>query len=108
MTATQPQKNRFLTVYPNELAVPNASNLHFRAGETVPNLALVADSGLMIGVYDHSSGTVEVIVDEEGYYIARRPGQTDSSNSAGPAGPPDPAGPEAAWVRMKMGPRSPR
>ncbi|MFI7405675.1 right-handed parallel beta-helix repeat-containing protein [Streptomyces sp. NPDC049541] len=70
VTATQPQKNGFLTVYPNEQTVPNASNLNFTAGMTVPNLVSVADPGLMIGVYNHSSGSVQVIVDEEGYYIA--------------------------------------
>jgi hypothetical protein len=70
VTATQPQKSGFLTVYPNEQTVPNASNLNFTAGETVPNLVSVADPGLMIGVYNHSSGSVQVIVDEEGYYIA--------------------------------------
>ncbi|NUR01257.1 MAG: hypothetical protein HOY79_33445 [Streptomyces sp.] len=69
VTATQPQKNGFLTVYPNEQAVPNASNLNFTAGMTVPNLVSVADPGLMIGVYHHSSGSVQVIVDDEGYYI---------------------------------------
>ncbi|MEW2564951.1 right-handed parallel beta-helix repeat-containing protein [Streptomyces griseorubiginosus] len=70
VTATQPQKNGFLTVYPNEQAVPNASNLNFTAGTTVPNLVSVTDPGLMIGVHNHSSGSVQVIVDEEGYYIA--------------------------------------
>lgn len=70
VTATQPQKNGFLTVYPNEQTVPNASNLNFTAGQTVPNLVSVADPGLMIGVYNHSSGSMQVIVDEEGYYIA--------------------------------------
>ncbi|MGW1752527.1 right-handed parallel beta-helix repeat-containing protein [Streptomyces sp. NPDC002092] len=70
VTATQPQKSGFLTVYPNEQTVPNASNLNFTAGGTVPNLVSVADPGLMIGVYNHSSGSAQVIVDEEGYYIA--------------------------------------
>lgn len=70
VTATQPQKNGFLTVYPNEQTVPNVSNLNFTAGATVPNLVSVADPGLMIGVYNHSGGSVQVIVDEEGYYIA--------------------------------------
>lgn len=70
VTATQPQKNGFLTVYPNEQTVPNASNLNFTAGTTVPNLVSVADPGLMIGVYNHSSGSVQIVVDEEGYYIA--------------------------------------
>ncbi|MFD8722315.1 hypothetical protein ACFV2H_31135 [Streptomyces sp. NPDC059629] len=70
VTATQPKKNGFLTVYPNEQTVPNASNLNFTAGQTVPNLVSVADPGLIIGVYNHSSGSVQVIVDQEGYYIA--------------------------------------
>ena len=70
VTATQPRKNGFLTVYPNEQPVPNASNLNYTAGQTVPNLVSVADPGLFIGVYNHSGGSVQVIVDEEGYYIA--------------------------------------
>ncbi|MCH5677048.1 right-handed parallel beta-helix repeat-containing protein [Streptomyces gilvus] len=70
VTATQPRKNGFLTVYPNEQTVPNASNLNFTAGQTVPSLVSVADPGLIIGVYNHSSGSVQIVVDEEGYYIA--------------------------------------
>jgi hypothetical protein len=70
VTATQPKKNGFLTAYPNEQTVPNASNLNFTTGQTVPNLVSVADPGLIIGVYNHSSGSVQVIVDQEGYYIA--------------------------------------
>ncbi|MBR7839341.1 right-handed parallel beta-helix repeat-containing protein [Actinospica durhamensis] len=44
VTVTQPQANGYVTVYPanGSARPPNASNLNFSTGETVPNLVMVA------------------------------------------------------------------
>ncbi|GAA0661188.1 hypothetical protein GCM10010193_10290 [Kitasatospora atroaurantiaca] len=69
VTATQPSQPGFLTVwgYPSADQRPNASNLNFEAGQTVPNLVV----GRADYVYNGSSGTTQVVVDQEGYFISR-------------------------------------
>lgn len=51
-------------------APPNASTLNFAAAPTVPNAAIVSLGTAGIGLYNGSSGTTHVIVDEQGYFIA--------------------------------------
>jgi len=70
VTVTQPQKAGVLTVYPQGQAIPTASNLNFSAGETVPNLVSVIDPSYTIAFYNHSAGSVQLVADQEGYYIA--------------------------------------
>lgn len=69
VTATDPTTVGFLTAYPDGEARPNASNLNFLAGQTVPNLAAVKVSDRLIDVYNASGGSVDVVVDQEGYFI---------------------------------------
>ncbi len=71
VTATQPKAAGFITAYPDGGAAPNASDLNFTAGETVPNLVIVkvgADG--KINLRNSSSGTVQLIADVAGYYTA--------------------------------------
>ncbi len=77
VTATGPTQDGWLTVYPSGGALPNASNLNFTAGQTVPNLVKIkvgADGKFTIENTDvptlphPASGTVHVIVDIVGYY----------------------------------------
>ncbi len=57
----------FLAVYPAGTQVPTSSNLNFRAGEAVPNVATVTlGTGGAIDVVSSVSG-VDVIVDAAGY-----------------------------------------
>ena len=74
VTATQPKASGDLTLYPHGQQRPTASNLNFSTGQTVPNLVTVpllhnsaGEEGASI--YNNSAGTVQLIVDEEGYYI---------------------------------------
>jgi len=70
VTVTQPAKGGVLTVYPAGASVPVASNLNFKAGETVPNLTTVqGGTNGQITFYNNSPGTVQLIVDEFGYYM---------------------------------------
>jgi hypothetical protein len=68
ITATAATQTGFLTAYPDGSTKPNASNLNFTAGETVPNLVTVPLSST--GAIDlfNALGNVDVIVDVSGYY----------------------------------------
>jgi Right handed beta helix region len=68
VTVTKPSRGGFLTVYPRSFVVPEASNLNFSAGETVPNLVTVQVSNGEVSFFNGSSGTVQVIADLEGFY----------------------------------------
>jgi Right handed beta helix region len=69
VTVTQPKAGGYLTVYPDGQGRPGSSSLNFLAGRTVPNLVCVQDVNGAIDIYNASGGTVQVVVDEEGYYI---------------------------------------
>lgn len=72
VTVTNPAGNGFLTVYPDDGAIPNASNLNFGPGQTLANAVVVpvgADGA--IRVYNGSpSGAADVVIDVVGYYDA--------------------------------------
>lgn len=72
ITVTQPAAGGYITAYPaNETPRPTASTLNFSAGETIPNAATVQlsdDATDGIDLYNGSPGTVQLIVDVEGYY----------------------------------------
>ena len=68
VTATNASDSSFLTVYPDGTPLPNTSNLDFTAGQTIPNLVTVpvgADGSIDIA---NHFGSVDVVVDLEGYY----------------------------------------
>jgi YVTN family beta-propeller protein len=69
VTATEPTASSYVTVYPDGVTRPVASNLNFTAGETIPNLVVVpvgADG--KIDFYNHS-GSVDLVADLAGYFI---------------------------------------
>jgi hypothetical protein len=77
VTATNPSRAGWLTVFPTGGSIPNASNLNFSAGQTVPNLVVVklpANGDVDIANTDvptlpqPSSGTVNVVADLVGYF----------------------------------------
>ncbi len=73
VTVTGAQKAGFLTAfpwsYPWQGHVPDASTLNFAAGQTVANLATILSTTAQMLIYNASAGSVQIIVDEEGYYI---------------------------------------
>ena len=69
VTVTGTSAQSFLTVWPDGTTRPNASDLNWVGGETVPNL-VVAQLGSdgAVDVYA-AAGSTDVLVDVEGYYI---------------------------------------
>ena len=68
VTATGATTQSFLTAYPEGATRPLASNLNFKAGQTVPNLVTVPLSASgAIDIYN-PAGSVNAVVDVSGYY----------------------------------------
>ncbi|MGY0233287.1 PKD domain-containing protein [Longispora urticae] len=68
VTVTEPTRDGFLTVYPDGKARPNASNLNWTPGLTVPNLVVVPVVNGKVAFHNTSPGTVHVIADIVGYH----------------------------------------
>ena len=67
VTVTNPSAHAYLTVFPNGEPVPNASNLNFVAGQTVPNLVLARvgqDNSVNLSI---NAGTADVVADVVGW-----------------------------------------
>ena len=73
LTVTEPQKSGHLTAFPDGAPEPNASNLNFSAGETVPNLVIVALTNDVADIANASPGTVQMVADLEGYFSSSSP-----------------------------------
>jgi hypothetical protein len=69
VTATNPTEGSFLTIYPSDAALPNASNVNFLAGQSpTPNKVDVKLSASgAINVFN-KFGNVNVLADVAGYY----------------------------------------
>ncbi|GIF74288.1 right-handed parallel beta-helix repeat-containing protein [Asanoa siamensis] len=71
LTVTKPQKSGYLSVYPYGQARPTQSVLNFTAGQTVASLVTVGLGEESFLVYNGGKGTVDVIVDQAGFYLAQ-------------------------------------
>jgi subtilisin family serine protease len=70
VTAVGSSSDGYLTVYPTGVSTPNASNLNFRAGQVIANMAVVqVGTGGQITI-SNPYGSTPVIVDVVGYYPA--------------------------------------
>jgi hypothetical protein len=68
VTAANPTAGSYLSVYPGGTARPTASNLNYRADQTIANMVLVSvGTGNTVTFYN-AVGTVNVIADLVGYY----------------------------------------
>ncbi|HVC75126.1 MAG TPA: fibronectin type III domain-containing protein [Candidatus Micrarchaeaceae archaeon] len=73
VTATKTNGNGYLTVYPDDGShglnrPPNASDLNYSPGDTVPNMTVVQlPNDHAFNIYD-GGGSADVVVDLEGYY----------------------------------------
>jgi hypothetical protein len=67
LTVTGPSRESFLTVYPDPAGAPDVSNLNYRAGDTVANMATLAlgDAGELY--VKNEFGSAHVIVDVLGW-----------------------------------------
>lgn len=68
VTAVTPDTGGYLTVYPAGTEKPNASNINFTAGQTIPNMVIakVGDGG-KVAIYNFV-GSTNVVVDVVGWF----------------------------------------
>ena len=86
VTVTSPRAGGFITAYPQGSPLPTASNLNFTAGQTIPNLVVVpVGAGGKIDLHNGSPGTVQLLADIAGYYLAGAPADPGAFASVNPA-----------------------
>ncbi|MGN9889794.1 hypothetical protein [Micromonospora sp. L31] len=73
VTVTGPTAPGVLTAYPYLTTRPTTSNVNFIAGETASNLTLTKANQASLTVYNGSSGSTHVIIDQSGYFITAAP-----------------------------------
>ncbi|SCG76928.1 hypothetical protein [Micromonospora coxensis] len=73
VTITEPTAPGVLTAYPYLTTRPTTSNVNFIAGETASNLTLTKANQTSLTVYNGSSGSAHVIIDQSGYFITAAP-----------------------------------
>jgi uncharacterized protein YkwD len=85
VTVTGPKVSGFVTVYPAGAATPTASNLNFVKNQTVPNLVIapIGANGQVV-LYNNSGGTVQLVVDTVGYFVAGAPSQSGTFGALQP------------------------
>ena len=83
VTLTQPNSSGFITVYPDDVSRPVASNLNFVPGLTAPNLVVVrVPASGIIDFYHYANfgGTTFLLADVVGYF------DNDEADRGGPSG----------------------
>ncbi len=86
VTAVSGSTGTYLTAYPTGAGVPTASTLNVVAGAIQANLVVVAlGSGGQVSIYN-SLGSIDVVVDVEGYFAAP-PGSTATPGLFHPLAP---------------------
>ncbi|MFI8504681.1 N-acetylmuramoyl-L-alanine amidase [Streptomyces sp. NPDC085524] len=80
VTATNPTQASYVSVYPGDASAPrpNASNLNFTAGQTIPNLVVVPVADGKVSFYNNA-GSVDLIADITGYFTSSGEGATQTS-----------------------------
>ncbi|MGB8861235.1 MAG: hypothetical protein WCC60_18400 [Ilumatobacteraceae bacterium] len=68
VTVVAPSAPSYMTVWPSGAARPNASNLNFVSGQTVPNMVIVPVSPDGWVNFYNQSGMLDVLVDVLGYF----------------------------------------
>ncbi|MET9619940.1 hypothetical protein ABZZ37_04085 [Streptomyces sp. NPDC006464] len=69
VTAVAPTAGSFVSVFPDGVVRPSASNLNFTAGTTIPNLVVVPVVNGKVNFYNHA-GSVDLLADVAGYYTS--------------------------------------
>ncbi len=71
LTVTAPQATGYLVAWPADRARPTASQVNFKANQTIANFGQIRVSALKtIAICNFSSGSAAVIADVAGYYTA--------------------------------------
>ena len=86
LTVTAPESDGFATAYPTGKSLPNASNVNFTSGQTVPNFVTVpVGPDGKVTLYNRSTGRTQMIADVAGYYLPGTPTAAGAFQPAGPA-----------------------
>ena len=86
VTVTDATSTGYITAWPSGTTRQETSNLNFNTGQTIPNLVIVpvgADG--KIGLYNGSPGSVSLIADVAGYFVAGAPTAAGAFSSLAPA-----------------------
>lgn len=73
LTAVSGTANGYLVAYPDGGARPSTSNVNYLAAQTAFDLATVPVTDGKLDVYNASAGSVQVLVDLQGYYTPSAP-----------------------------------
>lgn len=94
VTATQPTADTgsYLTVYPAGQERPTASNVNFRAGQTVPNMVIVRVGAGGVALYNFA-GSTHVVADLVGTFPGTPMAGTVETDCPPPPPPPPPPEP---------------
>jgi hypothetical protein len=68
VTVVKATTKSYLTVYPDDVSTPLASNLNFVANQTVPNMVIVRVPASGIVDFYNGAGSVHILADVVGYY----------------------------------------
>jgi hypothetical protein len=69
VTVTAPTATGYVTVFPTGAARPNASNLNYTAGQTIPNMVIVAvGADSSVSLFNSTSGSASLLVDVLGWF----------------------------------------
>jgi len=69
-TVTDATSNGALTIYPASTTVPSVSNINWSTSETIANSTYVTPGATGIYFYNNSTGSIDVLADEFGYFSA--------------------------------------
>jgi hypothetical protein len=70
ITVTKATADGSLTVFADGTKRPNTPSLGFTAGHAAAGLVIVPDAGGKVSIFNNSAGTVQLTVDEQGYFIS--------------------------------------
>jgi hypothetical protein len=71
VTVADTTSSGFVSVYPDGIARPSASNLNFVAGQVVPNMVIApVGSDGKIDFYNSGPGTINLVADAQGFFAS--------------------------------------
>lgn len=83
---TDPKSFGFVTAYASGTTRPNASNVNFAVGQTVPNLVTVpVGTDGKVTLYNRSSGSTQLLADVFRYYLAGQPSTPGAFQAVAPS-----------------------
>lgn len=69
VTAVDPSSSSFMTAWPSGAPRPNASNLNYVDGQTIPNMVIVPVTPDGLAMFYNEAGQTDLIVDVLGYFL---------------------------------------